>query len=237
MRPAALSPAYVAAGVATLLAVALLGTGVATPLLVLPATAGAANSAAHPSSGSLQITGFSFGPNPVYLGSSTQVSVALSGGAPPYAMWFNGTPPGCASTTASSPYVTSSPSSQLTCTPSGTGTFSVHLDVVDSSSPAQRMSQTTSLSVQGSNNGGNGNNNNNNSGGNSNNGNGSAGLNLPSGFYQLAFLFGVVFLVSLVIIAASTLAQAVLVPRRIHQLTEAVERRGAKESVPPKGSK
>jgi hypothetical protein len=180
--------------------------------------------------GSLQITSFSFSPNPVSVNSNTHGSVSVSGGTPPYLFWFNNTPPGCSppNNPASSP----SPSFQFGCSPSSPGTYSVHLDVLDSSSPPNRTSQTASLTVNGNPGG---------STGGTGNGNGSksgSGINgslLPSGVFAFVLLFGFIFLGALIAIAAGTIATAVLVSRRLRQINETLTKtqRETTETKPP----
>lgn len=59
--------------------------------------------------------------NPVAVGNSTTLTVTVSGGAPPYAVVWEGLPVGCGSANSTS----------LTCTPSGSGTFTVAVRVTD----------------------------------------------------------------------------------------------------------
>jgi hypothetical protein len=160
--------------------------------------------------GSFQITTWSFSPNPVSAGTQTQGMVTLSGGTGPYHLWFNNTPPGCAPPT--NPETSSSPSYQFPCSPSSSGNYNVHLDALDSAAPPNRASQTASLSV------------------NSNTGNGSGGGNhggssnsssiLPSGLLTILTYVILVFIATMVIIAAGVVAIAVMLSRRLRQLNE-----------------
>jgi len=176
----------------------------------------------------LQITTFQYSPSTVTQGTSTQVSIQLAGGTPPFYAWLNGTPPGCSS--QSVPVVTSNYSNNFQCTPTGTGNFVVDLTVLDSSSPTQKISQSASLTVNSNNNNGNGGNNNNNNGGN---GSGSSGLNLPTGFLSLLMIFAIVVLAALVATAAGTIATAVAVSRRLRQVNETLKAM----QLPPQGPK
>ena len=176
----------------------------------------------------LGIASFTVQPSSIYVGSTAFVNVSLSGGTPPYFLWFNSSVPGCQP--PNSPVQTQYPQYPITCQPSGTGTYSIHLDVVDSATPAGRASNSVSVTVLS---GGNGNNNNNN---NNNNGNGSGNggsLSLPTGLEQLVLLIGLVFLGTMVAIAAGTIATAAMVSRRLRQINETL----AKMGLPPKEPK
>ena len=158
----------------------------------------------------VNIVNFHFSPNTISQGSSTQGSFTITGGTPPFHLWVNNSAPGCAP--PASPFETNNTSMSFSCNPSGTGSFNVHLDVVDSSTPVGRASAQTQLTVNPSSSGGSG------SSGN-NTGNGS-GLNLPAGLFQVALLFGIVVLASIVAIAAGTIAIAISVSRRLRQINE-----------------
>jgi hypothetical protein len=174
------------------------------------------------------IASFTVQPSPVSVGSTAYVNVSLSGGTAPYYLWFNGSVPGCQS--PNSPVTANGPQFQFTCNPSSTGTYSIHLDVVDSSTPVGRASNGASVNVVS---GGNNNNNNNNNNGNGN-GSGSGGsFSFPSGLQQLVFLIGLVFLATMVAIAAGTIATAAIVSRRLRQINETL----AKMGLPPKDPK
>jgi hypothetical protein len=177
-------------------------------------------------SGPVTITQFSFQPSSVNPGTQVTGTVGLSGGTTPYYLWFNNTPPGC--TPMMNPETSSSTSVTFQCNPSSTGSYTVHLDVVDSSTPATKASQTATLNVEsGSNGNGNGN------GNNSNNGNNSLSSLIPSSFLTIGLILVVVFMGAIVAIAAGVVALAVLVPRRLRQLNENL----AKAGLPPKEPK
>ncbi|HYK94066.1 MAG TPA: hypothetical protein VEY07_08530 [Thermoplasmata archaeon] len=174
----------------------------------------------------VSIPTFSFQPNPVSQGSTTSGTVTLSGGTSPYYLWFNSTPPGC--NPPGSPTISSSTTFQFNCQPSASGSFNIHLDVTDSSSPVGHASRAVTLSVN-SNSG-----NNNNGSGNNNGGGGSNGsFSLPSGLLQLVFIVAVVFLAAMVAMAAGMVATAVAVSRRLRQINETLARSG----TPPKDPK
>jgi hypothetical protein len=170
----------------------------------------------------VQIQAFSFSPQTISSGSQTQGTIQLTGGTTPYHLWLNGTPTGCQP--QSVPYVTSNLSTTFSCNPGSPGSYNIHLEVVDSSTPtATRASMTTSLQVN-SNGNGNGNSNN-----NSHNSSGAGGLNLPGGLVSVLTIFAIVFLGAMVALAAGVIAVAVSVSRRLRQLTEAI----AQQPKPP----
>jgi hypothetical protein len=146
------------------------------------------------------------------------VNVTFSGGTPGFFLWFNNTPAGCSP--PGNPQTSPSNYYQINCHPSSSGTFTAHLDVVDSASPPSRASATATLSVtsNGNNNNGNGSNNNNNGGG----GNGS--FSFPSGLFTIALFGGIAFLGALVAIAAGTIATAVMVSRRLRAVNETLQK-------------
>ncbi|MGA8663543.1 MAG: hypothetical protein WB809_00510 [Thermoplasmata archaeon] len=187
----------------------------------------APSSGLAPASSSVIIAQFSFQPSTVNQGSQVNGTVGLSGGTPPYYLWFNNTPPGCSP--PSNPETTSSTTFTFQCNPSSTGSYLVHLDVVDSSATVTKASQTASLNVQTGGNG-NGNGNNSNNGGN---GNTSLSSLLPGGFLEIGIILVLVFMGAIVAIAAGVVAMAVLVPRRLRQLNETL----AKSGLPPKEPK
>lgn len=186
--------------------------------LALPKGSAASPSLAPAAATPVSIVSINFAPNPVAQGSSLSISVTLSGGTPSYYLWVNGTPPGCSPSTQ--PLLQNGLTAQFNCVPTATGSFSVHLDVSDSSVPTSRAFQSSPLTVTP---GGGGNNNNNGSG------NGTGGFSLPSGLLPALLLFGLFGIVTVVIIAGSLLAMAILIPRRIRQLTAAIERQTPKE--------
>lgn len=211
-----------ALGLTALVLVAAVAAPVAIPrgsAISLAATSVAA--AASP----LQITTFQYSPSTITQGTSTQVSIQLTGGTPPFYAWLNNTPPGCP--TQSVPVVTSNYSNNFQCTPTGPGNYNVQLTVLDSSSPAYKASRSATLTVNANSNGNGG------SGTNSGNGSGSNGLNLPSGFLSLIMVFAIVLLAALVATAAGSIATAVAVSRRLRQLNETLQ----KMQPPPSGPK
>jgi hypothetical protein len=88
--------------------------------------------------GSLGISSFSGTPGTISVGGSVSFSAVVTGGTPPYTYTYHGLPPGC------SP---SSSQSQFTCSFSTAGTFSIVLNVTDSSSPAQFYSSSATVQV------------------------------------------------------------------------------------------
>ncbi|MGA8303872.1 MAG: hypothetical protein WA691_10265 [Thermoplasmata archaeon] len=209
---------------------------IAATLLILLATL-AAYSAGAPrvsgpsgglelASGSVTISQFSFQPSNANPGTQVTGTVGLSGGTAPYYLWFNNTPPDCSP--SNNPVMSSSTTFTFQCTPTSTGSYSIQLEVVDSSTPATKASQTATLNVEsGSNGSGNGN------GNNSNNGNNSLSSLIPSGFLTIGLILVIVFMGAIIAIAAGVVALAVLVPRRLRQLNESL----AKGGLPPKESK
>jgi len=202
-------------------------------LATLAAVSGDASRVSLPSSGldlastPVTITQFSLQPSSVNMGAQVNGTVGLSGGTAPYYLWFNNTPPGCAP--PNNPEPTSSTTFTFQCNPSSTGSYLVHLDVVDSSVPVSKASQSASMNVRSSGNG-NGNGNNSNNGGN---GNTSLSSLLPGGFLEIGIILVLVFMGAVVAIAAGVVAIAVLVPRRLRQLNETL----AKSGLPPKEPK
>jgi hypothetical protein len=174
------------------------------------------------SAGPLTIQSFQFSPNSISSGSSTQGTVQLSGGTTPYSAWMNNSPNGCQP--SSVPVVTSNLTTTFSCHPSSTGTFSVHLDVLDSSRPVNRASQTAMLTVSG-NGGGNGS-------GNGKGGNGSSIF--PSGLLTVVTLLAVVFLATIIAIAAGTIATAVAVSRGLRRINETLAKQLPKTPESPK---
>jgi len=178
-----------------------------------------------PASPQVTITQFSFQPMTVNSGSQVTGTVGLSGGTPPYYLWFNNTPPGCSP--SNSPISTSSMTYTFQCNPSSSGSYSVHLDVVDSSVPPSKATEQGGLDV---NSGSNGNGNGSNNGGGGNN---SLGSLIPSGFLTIGIILVVALMGAIIAIAAGVVALAVLVPRRLRQLNETL----AKSGLPPKDPK
>jgi hypothetical protein len=131
------------------------------------------------------------------------------------------------------PFTTSNYTNSFSCTPTSSGTYNVHVDAIDNT--GGRGSTASTLTVNpGSggcttNCGGNG------SGTGSGNGTGSGGFSLPEGLITTLFLFSVIFLAAIVALAAGVIAMALLVSRRLRQLTEAMKppEREPPESKPP----
>jgi len=125
-----------------------------------------------------------------------------------------------------------SPQYSFSCNPTNQGGYSMHLDVVDSSLPASRTSLTADVTVVSNSNGnGNGNGNSN----NNNNGSGGGSLAIPSGLEQIALIVALVFLGTMIAIAAGTIATAVVVSRRLRQINETLAKMNLnpKEPKPP----
>lgn len=151
----------------------------------------------------------SFSPNPVSPGSQTQIQVSISGGSPPYLLWFNSSIPGC--NPPSQPMQQTSPTASYSCNPTTPGTFGAHLDVADSA--GNHGSASANLNVQSGGSGGN------------NAGNGTGGIDLTAlqNLLPVLMITGIVFLGSVVAIAVSFVAMAVLIPRRLKQLRNAIQ--------------
>jgi hypothetical protein len=133
--------------------------------------------------------------------------VQFSGGSTPFKVWLNGSAPGCSSGTQ--PFVTSNYSNSWQCNPNAAGTYNVHLDAVDSTGSKQSASAT--LTVQNS------------GGGGSPNGTGSNPLAGLDTVLPTLFVFAFVFLGAIVALAAGVITMAVLLSRRLRQLTEAMK--------------
>src|SRR2546428_8396952 len=150
---------------------------------------------------------FSWSPSTVSANSQTQGMVTFSGGAVPFKVWLNQTPPGCAPSQV--PFVTSNYSNSWNCSPSAAGTYDVHLDAVDNT--GTRQSATATLTVQ--------------SGGGGGSGSGN-GTNPFAGLQDLLptlFAFVIIFLGSLVALAAGGLSLAVVGSRPLPPPAEAGE--------------
>jgi hypothetical protein len=159
---------------------------------------------------------FNFQPSTVSVNSQVTVNVTFSGGTPGFFLWFNNTPVGCSP--PGNPQTSPSDSYMINCRPSSSGTFTAHLDVLDSASPPSKASSTATLTVTS-----NGNNNNGN-GSNNNNGGGNGSFSFPSGLLTIALFGGVAFLGALVAIAAGTISSAVMVSRRLRQVNETLQK-------------
>jgi len=173
----------------------------------------------------------SFSPNPVSAGTQTQISLDFTnGGSNPFTVWVNGSAPGCGP--QQNPFTTNNFSNNFSCTPTSSGTYNVHVDAVDSSgfmaSTASTLTVNTGSGGCTSNCGGT-------NGSNSGNGSGSGGFSLPEGLVTTLFTFALVFFAGLFALAAGVIAMAVLISRRLRQLTEAMKPRepAPPESKPP----
>jgi hypothetical protein len=175
------------------------------------------SSAAIVPSGPLGVS-FSFSPQSITLGSTSTGNVQINSGTGPYSLWFNNTPAGCSP--PSTPVVTSNSQYSFQCTPSNQGNFGVNVAVVDSSTPRNVGTQVGNLQVTSSGGNGNGNGNNNKNG---SNGSGNGSFSLPSGLISFVILFGIVFLATMVAIAAGTVATAVMVSRQLRRLNETLK--------------
>jgi len=185
-----------------LLVVLVLGVGVGTPPSIQ--SAGRLTAAAFTVS-------FSYSPSTLPANTQTQGMVTFSGGSVPFKVWLNQTPPGC--DPGAQPFTTSTSSNSWNCTPTTAGTYNVHLDAVDNTGTKQQA--TTTVTVQSGGNGG--------SGSGSGNGSGTNPLAGLDAVLPTLFIFAFVFLGALVALAAGVVAMAVLVSRRLRQLTEAMK--------------
>ena len=193
-------------------AVARVGLWVVLLLIVALGTPPSVPSFGRPVAAAPFSVSFSWSPSTVSANSQTQGMVTFSGGAVPFNVWLNQTPPGCAPNQV--PFVTSNYSNSWNCSPTASGTYDVHLDAVDNT--GTRESATATLTVQ--------------SGGGGGGGTGN-GTNPLSGLQDLLptlFAFAIIFLGSLVALAVGVIAMAMLVSRRLRQLTEAMK--GGRES-------
>lgn len=163
-----------------------------------------------------------FSPNPVNVGSPTQIQISVSGGSPPYFLWFNGTIPGCSP--SQQPIQQNSSSASFQCNPTSSGSFNAHLDVADNA--GDHGSASSTLSVQSS--GGSG-------GSGSGTGNNTGGIDLSflQNLLPVVMITGILFLGSTVAIAVSAVALAILVPRRLKQLRKAIEGQPIGKAVAP----
>lgn len=152
-----------------------------------------------------------FSPNPVNVGSQTQIQISVSSGSPPYFLWLNGTIPGCSP--PGQPIQQNQSSASYQCNPSSPGSFNVHLDVADNF--GDHGSTSATLTVQSSGTGGSG----------SGTGNTTGGIDLSflQNLLPVVMITGILFLGSTVAIAVSAVALAILVPRRLKQLRKAIE--------------
>ena len=188
-------------------AVVRVGLWVILLLIVAVGTPPSAPFAGRPVAAAMFSVSFSWSPSTVDVNTPTQGMVTFSGGSIPFNVWLNQTPPGCAP--SSQPFVTSNYSNSWQCTPTASGTFNVHLDAVDST--GTREFATATLTVQGG------------GGGGSGTGNGTNPLSGLQDLLPTLFAFAIIFLGSLVALAAGVIAMAMLVSRRLRQLTEAMK--------------
>jgi hypothetical protein len=121
--------------------------------------------------------------------------------------------------------VTSNYSNSWQCTPNAAGTYNVHLDAVDSA--GYKGSASATLTVQSS------------GGGGSPNGSASNPLAGLDTVLPTVFIFAFVFLGAIVALAAGVITMAVLLSRRLRQLTEAMkgDRSGPKSPDDVSGGK
>jgi len=170
----------------------------------------------------------SFSPNPVSAGTQMQISLQFNGGSASFTVWVNGSAPGCGP--QQQPFTTPNYSNNFSCTPTSSGTYNVHVDAIDSS--GSQGSTVSTLTVNtgsggcttncGGNNG-------------SGSGSGSGGFSLPEGLVTTLFTFALVFFAGLFALAGGVIAMAVLISRRLRQLTEAMKppELAPPESKPP----
>ncbi len=153
----------------------------------------------------------SFSPNPVSANTQTNGQINFAGGPGPYKVWINNTAPGCGP--QSNPMSFSLPQNSFTCTPTAAGTYNIHLDAFDNATPMNRASYSYTFTVQSSGGG---------SGTGNGSGTGTTGFSLPSELITTMITFAVIFFAGLFALAAGVIAMAVLISRRLRQLTEAM---------------
>jgi hypothetical protein len=83
----------------------------------------------------LSIQSFTASPNPVSVGASTTLSVAVTGGTSPYSYTYSGLPTGCSTSNTAS----------LSCTPSVKGNFTVKVSVTDQATHSASSSLTLTV--------------------------------------------------------------------------------------------
>lgn len=180
------------------------------PLLIALAVAPSVLASPTPVQPAAPLTvSISYSPNSVTVNSPTTMTYSIGGGTGPYTIWQNNTPSGC--NPPSVPLTTSNPTGSNSCTPTVTGNFNVHVDVQDSL--GNRGSASTYLTVNSAGGGG--------SGGTNNTG--GIDLSFLNNLLPIVMITGILFLGSTVAIAASAVALAVLVPRRLKQIRKALE--------------
>ncbi len=175
------------------IALSIASPGLASPAPVQPAA--------------LLTVSLSFSPSTVQVNGQTTGSYSIVGGTPPFTIWENNTPPGCAP--QSVPFSTPNPSGTFSCNPTATGNFNVHVDVQDSA--GNRGSMSAPLSVTGS------------GSGSGSNQTGGIDLSFLNNLLPIVMITGILFLASTIAIAASAVALAILVPRRLKQIRKALE--------------
>src|SRR3989441_7988436 len=170
----------------------------------------------------------SFSPNPVPAGTQTQISLSFtSGGSSPFTVWVNGSAPGCAPPTQ--PFTTPNYTNNFPCTPSSSGSYNVHIDAIDSSGYKTSTSNTLTVST------GNGGCTAHRGGNGSGRGGGGGGGAPPDSLVATMFMFVMIFFAGLFALAGGVIAMAVLISRRLRQLTEAMKppEQAPPESKPP----
>ncbi len=153
----------------------------------------------------------SYSPNPVQQNAATTGTYSITGGTAPYTIWQNNTPAGC--NPQSNPFTTSNPSGTFTCTPTVTGNYNIQVQVQDSA--GNSGSTQVTLTVNSGSSGGSGSGTGNNTGG--------IDLSFLQNLLPILMVTGILFLGSVVAIAVSAVALAVLVPRRLKQIRKALE--------------
>ncbi len=153
----------------------------------------------------------SYSPSTVTVNSPTLMTYSISGGTGPYTIWQNNTPSGC--NPPSVPLTTPDASGSNTCYPTSTGNFNVHVDVQDSL--GNRGSASAYLTVNSGSSGG--------TGGTGGNGTGGIDLSFLQNLLPVVMITGILFLGSVVAIAVSAVALAILVPKRLKQIRKALE--------------
>lgn len=161
----------------------------------------------------------SFSPNTVPVNAQTTGAYSIIGGTQPFTIWMNNTPSGC--NPQSVPFTTPNASGSFTCNPTVTGNFNIHVDVVDSL--GNRGSTSTPLTVTAQSGGG---------GSSGNNQTGGIDLSFLQNLLPVLMITGILFLASTVAIAASAVALAILVPKRLKQLRKAIEGQPVRKAEP-----
>lgn len=173
--------------------------------LVIAQPALAATAAVQPS-GTFNVS-LSFSPSNVQVNSQLTGSYSISSPNAPYTISMSQAPPGCGP--QPNPFTTSNASGSWTCHPTATGTFNVQVSVTDSLGNTGAAQFTVTVS------GGSG----------SGTGNNTGGINLSflQDLLPVVLITAVLFLGSVVAIAVSAVALAILVPRRLKQIRKVLE--------------